>query len=152
MCIKLSFLSVSKQPHKSFALGHVGCSQKQEKAFNLSSITKRYFFLSQFPGARTSLRFKLYSFNIRLTPVTLRIITLVEKTNHMIISQKPLYVNINEIINNISWGNLRSVEWQNNSIHIVFISNFATTEMTYTIVASTSVRSRLELIFAFSLI
>lgn len=35
---------------------------------------------------------------------------LVEKTNHMIISQKLLDVNINEIIDNISWGNLRSVE------------------------------------------
>ena len=53
----------------------------------------------------------VYDLNyIRLTPVKLRIIMLVEKTNHMIISQKLLDVNINEIIDNISWGNLRSVE------------------------------------------
>lgn len=39
-----------------------------------------------------------------------------------------LYVNKDEIKDNISWCNLRSVEWQNNTMHIVFISNFATTD------------------------
>lgn len=41
-----------------------------------------------------------------------------------------LYVNKDELKDNISWGNLRSVEWQNNTIHIVFTSNFVTTELT----------------------
>lgn len=35
-----------------------------------------------------------------------------------------LSVNKDEIMDNISWGNLRSREWKDRTMHIVFISNF----------------------------
>lgn len=70
-----------------------------------------------------------YHFNLLFLkpPVRLKIITLEKKTNDMIIWHlRALYMsmNKNEIIDNVSWGNLGSREWKENTIHIVFISNF----------------------------